>query len=62
MITTINGNGKAIGYEVMETPDRDTVVIKKADGDIETYRRVDGRISTTSSGGVSIPVYLKPAP
>lgn len=59
IITTIEGNGKATGYEIVETPNADTVVIKKSDGEVQTFERVGQRMRTTLSGAVPVLVYLK---
>ncbi len=59
IITTIEGNGKATAYEIVETPDANTVVIKKSDGEVQTFERVDDRMRTTLSGAVPVLVYLK---
>lgn len=62
MITTINGSGQATAYEVMETPDKNTAVIKKADGEVQTYRHEGAHIVTTSPGPMAMPIYLRRVP
>lgn len=62
MITTVNGSGQATAYEVMEAPDKNTAVIKKADGEIQTYRREGEHIVTTSPGPMAMPIYLGRVP
>ncbi len=61
IVTTVEGNGKATPYEIVETPDRNTVILKKADGEVQTFERVGERIRTTMSGAVPLVVYLKRA-
>lgn len=61
ILTTVNGSGQATAYEVLETPDRDTVVIKKADGEVQTFRRVGDRVTTAASGPMALPIYLQRA-
>lgn len=61
IVSTIDGNGKATGYEIVETPDRNTVIVKKADGEVQTFVREGDRIRTTMSGAVPLTVFLKRA-
>lgn len=60
VITTINGVGRATKYTFVEIPDRNTAVIKMADGEVTTYYREGDRIATLSSG-IRMKVYLKRA-
>ena len=57
-MTTRDGNGKAFDYEVIETPDADTVTVKMSDGEVNTFHREGERFWMTSTGNVNIRVYF----
>jgi len=58
---TEDGKGRVVKYEVHEQPNADTVVIKRDDNTLETWRRsANGVILETP--GSPIPVYFKRIP
>jgi hypothetical protein len=61
VMTTKDGNGKAFAYEIVETPDENTVTLKLNDGDVTTYHKEGDRIWSASTGNVNIPFYFKRA-
>ncbi len=61
MRRTQNGSGQAQGYEVIESPNADTRVIKYADGEINTIERIDGGLRTLIPGDSKGWLYFKPA-
>ena len=55
------GSGETQTYEIVDQPDKDTYQVKMADGDIETWNRVEGgiRMKLTDEGDTWI--YFRPA-
>jgi len=59
--TTKDGNGKVHGYEVVDAPDANTLVVKQSDGEVNTYHREGDRFWLTSTGTVNIRAYFRRA-
>ncbi|MEM9282688.1 MAG: hypothetical protein AAGA96_12740 [Verrucomicrobiota bacterium] len=60
MRRTQYGSGEAISYEIIEKPDAETVVIKFADGEINTVKRSETGIRMLMPGDGSFWIHFKP--
>ena len=58
VITLKDGNGKAFKYEVLYSPDADTLTLKRSDGEVTTFHRAGERFWITSTGTVNIRAYF----
>jgi len=59
IVTTKEGSGQALTYEILERPTADSWRIKKSDGKVETYYREGERLASDASGDIRMRVYLK---
>lgn len=58
---TRNGVGEARTYEIIEKPESGTYVVKYEDGEIVTWKKVDGGISMKLTGEAEHWIYFAPA-
>lgn len=59
IISMKDGAGTALNYEVMSRPDKDSVVIKQSDGEVQTWRRVGEHLVMPTTGDASFQVYFR---
>lgn len=59
MITSKDGSGRAMPYEIIEQPTPDSWRIKTSDGTVTTYYREGAWLASDVSGDVRLRVYFK---
>jgi hypothetical protein len=53
IVALLNGSGDSMKYEIIQSPDENTIVIKKSNGNVETWQKTDSGI-TSPKGDYSL--------